>query len=59
MGRSDVRPHSHQRKCHSGYCSDFCEGKVGIEEEEPLTGRNRNTAARGWGVKRVNGVKLR
>lgn len=50
MGRSHVRPHSHQRKCHSGYCSDFCEGKVGIEEEEELTGRNRTIVARGWGV---------
>lgn len=35
MGRSHVRPHSHQRKCHSGYCSDFCEGKVGIGEKAP------------------------
>lgn len=34
MGRERVRPHSHQRKCHSGYSSDFREGQVGIVETQ-------------------------
>lgn len=28
MGCECIRPHSHQRKCHSGYCSDVGESQV-------------------------------
>lgn len=52
MGRDLVRPHSHPRKCHSGYCSDFCQGQVG------MSGAPRATSqARRPGVGGVTGAK--
>lgn len=55
MGRECVRPHSHQRKCHSGYSSDFRKSQVGIERESRRD--ERYSESRGWGVSR-KGLKV-
>lgn len=34
MGSECIRPHSHQRKCHSGYCSDVGESQVCMPRHE-------------------------